>query len=278
MTTTTAKHAGFSAMRAWATNCGPMTELSDQYTEDAFLGGQLHLRQPKSGHRAGHDAILLAAATPAGPGDRVVDFGAGVGAAGLAVARRVSGIELVLVEIAAALAGLARGNAASNVIAADVIVLDVTSGADAFAAARLPPDSVDVVLMNPPFNDPARHRASPDKAREIAHVSTTAALEKWVHAARRILKSGGALTLIWRADGLVEVLSTLGRGFGSLELLPVHGEATTPAIRVLIRAIKAGKAPLQMHAPLLLIDNSSLPNKQVQDVLAGKRALPLPMP
>jgi len=249
-----------------------------ELTEDAFLGGRWRLRQQKSGHRAGHDAMLLAAATPARAGDRVVDFGAGVGAAGLAVAKRVAGIQLVLAEIDEVLADLARGNAAANAIAADVIMLDITSSADVFAAAGLPPDSVDVVLMNPPFNDPARHRSSPDKAREIAHVSTAATLEKWVHAARRILKSGGALTLIWRADGLVEVLSALGRGFGSLELLPVHGEATTPAIRVLIRAVKGGKAPLQIHAALLLNDESALPNKQVQDVLAGRGVLPLAMP
>ncbi len=249
-----------------------------EFTEDAYLGGRLRLRQPKSGHRAGHDAMLLAAATRARSGDRVVDLGAGVGAAGLAVAKRVAGVELVLVEIDEGLAGLARGNAAANAIAADVIMLDVTSPADVFATAGLSPDSVDVVLMNPPFNDPARHRASPDKAREIAHVSTAVTLEKWVHAARRILKSGGALTLIWRADGLVEVLSALGRGFGSLEILPVHGEATTPAIRVLIRAIKGGRAPLQIHAALLLNDESALPNKQVQDVLAGKGVLPLAMP
>jgi len=62
-----------------------------EITEDAFLGGQLRLRQPKSGHRAGHDAILLAAATSVRPGARVVEFGAGVGAAGLALARRVVG-------------------------------------------------------------------------------------------------------------------------------------------------------------------------------------------
>jgi tRNA1(Val) A37 N6-methylase TrmN6 len=249
-----------------------------EFTQDAFLGGRLRLRQPRSGHRAGHDAMLLAAATSARSGDRVVDLGAGVGAAGLAVAKRVAGIELLLVEVDEVLADLARGNAAANAIAAEVIVLDVTCAAEIFAAAGLPPDSVDVVLMNPPFNDPARHRASPDKAREIAHVSTAATLEKWIHAARRILKSGGALTLIWRADGLVEVLSVLGRGFGSLELLPVHGEAATPAIRVLIRAVKGGKAPLQMHAALLLNDESALPNKQVQDVLAGKGILPLAMP
>ena len=254
-----------------------MTEASP-FTEDAFLGGQLRLRQPQSGHRAGHDAMLLAAATPARPGDRVVDFGAGVGAAGLAVARRVAGIELVLVEIDEALARLAHGNADLNAIAADVVVLDVTSDAAAFAAAGLGPDSVDVVLMNPPFNDSARHRASPDKARASAHVATPATLESWIHAGRRILKSGGALSLIWRADGIAEVLATLGRGFGSLMIVPVHADAATPAIRLLIRAVKGGKAPTQMQAALMLNDESAVPNKQLQDILAGKGVLPLAVP
>jgi tRNA1(Val) A37 N6-methylase TrmN6 len=254
-----------------------MTDAS-QFTEDAFLGGQLRLRQPKSGHRAGHDAMLLAAATPARAGDRVVDFGAGIGAAGLAVAKRVAGIKLVLVEIDAGLAALARGNAASNAIAADVIVLDVTAAAATFAASGLSPDSVDVVLMNPPFNDPARHRASPDKDREMAHVATAATLESWIDASRRILKSGGTLSLIWRADGLAVVLAALGRGFGSLAIQPVHGDGNSPAIRVLIRAIKGGKAPAQLFAALLLNDESQMPNKQLQDILAGKGVLPLARP
>src|SRR6202043_228146 len=118
----------------------------------------------------GHDAMWLAAATSAAPGDREPEFGAGVGAAGLALARRVGTIGLVLVEIDPRLAALARENAARNPIAAGVILLDVTAAADAFAAHGLEPDSVDVVLMNPPFNDAARHRASPDRARSIAHV------------------------------------------------------------------------------------------------------------
>jgi tRNA1(Val) A37 N6-methylase TrmN6 len=255
-------------------NCGPMTDAGE-FTEDAFLGGQLRLRQPKSGHRAGHDAMLLAAATPARPGDRVVDLGAGVGAAGLAVAKRAAGIELVLVEIDAALADLARGNAAVNAIAADVIVLDIAGAADAFAAAGLGPDSVDVVMMNPPFHDSARHRASPDRGREAAHVATPSTLENWIHASRRILKSGGVLTMIWRADGLAEVLAALDRGFGSLAILPIHGDVKASAIRVLIRAIKGGKAPLQIHASLMLNDESAMPNKQVQELLAGKAVLAL---
>ena len=48
-----------------------MTDPGLDLTEDAFLGGQLRLRQLKSGHRAGHDAVLLAAATSARSGDRV---------------------------------------------------------------------------------------------------------------------------------------------------------------------------------------------------------------
>jgi tRNA1(Val) A37 N6-methylase TrmN6 len=60
-----------------------------------------------------------------------------------------------------------------------------------------------------------------------------------------------------------------------LAILPVHSDVTAPAIRVLICAIKGGKAPTQMHAALLLNDESALPNKQVADILAGKGALPL---
>jgi len=254
-----------------------MTDFA-AFTEDAFLGGQLRLRQPKTGHRAGHDAMLLAAATAVRAGDRVVEFGAGVGAAGLALARRVADLRLALVEIDADLAEFARGNAAANAIAADVIVLDVASAAGAFADAGLAPDSADVVLMNPPFNDPARHRASPDQARQSAHVATATTLANWVHASRRVLKSGGVLTLIWRADGIAEVLASLDRGFGSLRILPVHGDPAKTANRVLIRAVKGGRAPTEIYPALMLNEEATVPNKWVQDILAGKGILPLAQP
>ena len=109
----------------------------------------------------------------------------------------------------------------------------------------LPPDSVDAVLMNPPFNDPARHRASPDKAARSPMSRPRRRWRDWIHAARRTLKSGGVLTLIWRADGLAEVLAALDRGFGSLAVLPVHGDPGSPAIRVLVRATKGGRAPMR---------------------------------
>lgn len=255
-----------------------MIDVVTDLTEDAFLGGQLRLKQKRSGHRAGHDAILLAAATQAREGDRVVDLGAGVGTAGLALARRVAGIDLCLVEIDPDLAGLARANAAANAIVADVIVLDVTADAQAFAAHGLMPDSADCVLMNPPFNDAGRHRGSPDQTRHTAHVATDETLHAWVHAARRILRSNGVLTLIWRADGVAEVLAALSRGFGSLSILPVHGEAGRPAIRVLVRAVKGGRAPTRLLPGLMLNDESRVPKKEVTNILEGRAVLPLAEP
>ncbi|MDN4988627.1 methyltransferase [Bradyrhizobium arachidis] len=255
-----------------------MIDVVTDFTEDAFLGGQLLLKQKRSGHRAGHDAILLAAATEAREGDRVVDLGAGVGTAGLALARRAAGIDLRLVEIDPELAELARANAAANAIAVEVVVLDVTDDAQAFAARGLMPDSADCVLMNPPFNDAARHRGSPNQARHTAHVATEETLHAWVHAARRLLRSSGVLTLIWRADGLADVLTALSRGFGSVAVLPVHGEAGRPAIRVLIRAVKGGRAPLRLLPGLMLNNESGVPRKEVRNILEGRAVLPLAEP
>jgi tRNA1(Val) A37 N6-methylase TrmN6 len=252
--------------------------ISQEVTEDAFLGGKLRLCQPKSGHRAGHDAMLLSAATPARSGDRVVELGAGIGAAGLAVARRVPNIELVLVEIDEKLAELAHGNAVSNGITAETIVLDVTSPSRAFVSVGLAPDSADVVLMNPPFNDFTRHRASPDRTRQIAHVATASTLDDWIGAGRRILKTGGFLVMIWRADGIAEVLATLERGFGGLAILPVHADVTSPAIRVLVRAVKGGKAPTRLEPALILNDDRGRPLKRVRELLEGKAVLPLATP
>jgi tRNA1(Val) A37 N6-methylase TrmN6 len=93
-----------------------------------------------------------------------------------------------------------------------------------------------------------------------------------------MLKPKGMLTLIWRADGIAEVLAALDHGFGSLEILPVHGDANGPANRILVRATKGGRAPTQIHAALMLNDESGVPNKRVQEVLAGKGILPLANP
>ena len=236
-------------------------------TDDAILGGRLRLWQPRRGHRFGHDAILLAAATPAC--DRAIDLGAGVGTAGLALAARVPGIRVTLVEISSGLAALAALNATRNQLAGrvDAVALDVAASAADYAAAGLPPASCDAVLMNPPFNDPTRHKPSPDRRRRAAHDLARPSLAMWIDAAGRLLRPGGVLTVIFRADGVVDLLNVLGADFGAIVLLPIHGKPDAHAIRVIIGAVKSSRALPTILPGLVLAAEDGTPTPAAQAVL-----------
>lgn len=245
-------------------------------TDDAVLDGRLRLRQPSKGHRVGHDAILLAAATAAKNGEHAVDFGAGVGGAGLALASRVDGLRVTLIEIDPMLAALAADNAARNGMASRVnaVTLDVTAPARAFAAAGLKPESADRVLMNPPFHDAARQKLSAHAGRRLAHAGSESLLPVWVAAAARLLSARGTLTLIWRADGLGDVLAALRRGFRGVAVMPVHPKPGVPAIRVLVHAAKQSGAPLTIYPGLILNDADGRPAAPADAVLRGRSVLP----
>jgi tRNA1(Val) A37 N6-methylase TrmN6 len=246
-------------------------------TDDAVLGGRLRLRQPARGHRFGHDAILLAASTPAAAGEVAVDLGAGVGAAGLALARRVAGVTVRLVEIDPELAALAAENAARNGLGERVTAhaLDVAAPAAQFAAAGLGPASADRVLMNPPFHPSGRAQGSPDARRRAAHLAAPGALATWVGSAARLLRVGGTLSAIHRADAMDALVGLLEPAFGALAILPVHPRPAAGAIRILVRAAKGARAPLRLLPGLVLNDDCGRPAARAEAVLRDGAALPL---
>lgn len=245
-------------------------------TIDAVLGGRLRIRQPRRGHRVGHDAILLAAVTGGSYGQQAVEFGAGVGAAGLAVASRCPGLRVTLVEIDPVLSALAKENARLNRFDErfKVVTHDVTLPT-LFAADNVMGGSADRVLMNPPFNDAERHNVSPDPSRALAHAASSDTLSRWIGAAARALNARGVLTMIWRADALARVLEALRHEFGDVAVLPVHPRPGAPAIRVLIRAVKGQQAPLALLPGLILNDENGRPSAAAEAVLREGKPLPL---
>ena len=243
-------------------------------SEDAVLGGKLRLRQPLAGHRVGHDAILLAAATAALSGEHAIDLGAGVGAAGLALAVRVAGLKVMLVEIDAGLCALAAGNARLNKLADRVSALAADAAdADALAAAGISSGSVDRVLMNPPFHDATRQNLSPDPRRRLAHAAAPGLLRRWVASAAHLLKPQGVLTLIWRADALAEVQSALTAEFGGVAVLPVYPHPDAPAIRVLARAVISGGGAGVTYPGIILNNQDGKPTAAAEAVLRGAGTL-----
>jgi tRNA1(Val) A37 N6-methylase TrmN6 len=245
-------------------------------TLDAVLGERVQIRQPRRGHRVGHDAILLAAATGGAYGERAVEFVAGVGAAALAYAVRCPGVRVTLVEIDPVLCALANENVRINRVGERFRVLthDVTMPT-LFATDLVPAGSADRVLMNPPFNDAVRHNVSPDPGRAAAHVSAADTLARWLSSAARVLSSRGVLTMIWRADGLEDVLAALRHDFGAVAVLPVHPRPGAAAIRVLIRAGKGAKTPLALLPSLVLNDDTGKPSPAADAILRDGKPLPL---
>jgi tRNA1(Val) A37 N6-methylase TrmN6 len=220
---------------------------------DGFLGGLLRLHQPRRGaHRAGTDAVLLARLMVPDAGDRLCDVGAGTGAVGLACAALVPGLRPTLVERDPTLAVQARANAALNGIAASVVIADVLATAAERRASGLLPDSFDVVLTNPPYFAVGRHRVSPTPGRAAAHTFAEGSLEAWIRACTAILRPGGRLGLIHRADALPACLEALKGRYGGLTIRPVHPRPDASAIRVLISATRGSRAVPSLLPPLVL--------------------------
>lgn len=245
-------------------------------THDAFLGGRLHLHQPAKGFRGGIDAVLLAAACPARPGDHVLDLGCGVGTAALCLGTRIKGLRLTGVELQPDYADLARRNAAEAGIDMQVIKGDLSA----------PPDTLrqitcDHVITNPPYFDRARGSRAPDAGRDIALGGETP-LSTWMDAATRRLRPGGWLTVIQKSDRLGDLLGAMDARLGSVVVLPLAPRAGRNAALVIARARKGGRGPLRLAAPLVLHDGATHPGDRDHYAAAISAVLrdaaPLPFP
>ncbi len=239
-----------------------------EVVENGLLDGRVRLRQPAKGYRAGMDAALLAAAVEAKAGERVFEAGCGAGAVLMQIAARRSGVRLVGVERDPAMAALARENAALNRAEAEVIEGDVAAG---FRALGLAP--FDHAVSNPPFfDDPGALRA-PAEGKRGAWMADDG-LGAWTRFLLKAVREGGTVTVIHRADRLADLLAGLGATAGSFAVRPVHAFADEPAKRVLVRAVKTGKAPLRLLPALVLHDRGGGKHTaEVEAVLRGEAGL-----
>jgi tRNA1(Val) A37 N6-methylase TrmN6 len=218
------------------------------------------LRQPRKGHRAGTDAVLLAAAAPLDVSGLVLDIGAGVGTAGLILAMRCPAVSLGLVENDAKVAALARDNLVLNELAGRGIVYeaDIFSSASRRAAGLLP-GMARLILTNPPFDDPDRTRLSPHAGKRSAHAmpkmmlkSGARMLAAWIQACLGLLAPGGTFLMIHRPEALPDILAACGQRLGAVTVLPILPQREKPANRFLLRGKKGSRAPFALAPPLIL--------------------------
>jgi tRNA1(Val) A37 N6-methylase TrmN6 len=248
----------------------PQAHADAETSHDGFLGGRLLLRQPKKGYRAGMDAALLAAACNAEPGQSVIEAGCGAGAALLSAALRRPQSRFTGIERDPAALALARANITANALddRVDVIAGDVSQ-----KPSSLGLNPFDAALANPPFFDDPGAIRGPAPERAGAYMAD-GGLQAWTRFLLKAVHEGGTITMIHRADRLADILELLGAGAGSFRIRAVQPFADEPAKRVLVRAIKTGKAPLVLLPALVLHDREGGKHTaEAEAILRGEAAL-----
>ena len=222
--------------------------MTDDLTRDAFLGGRLHLWQPRRGYRAGVDPVLLAASLPLVAGQSLLDLGCGVGTAMLCAATRVPGIAPTGVEVQADYAALAARNAAEAGIAAAVQCADLTALPPAVRQRQF-----DHVIMNPPYFDRSQGAAAQDAGRDTGRGGSTP-LADWLDAGISRVRPGGYLTVIQQAARLHDVLAALHGRMGSVIVQPLAARADRAPHLVLVQARLGGRGAFRLAAAIVLHD------------------------
>ncbi|MEM7173534.1 MAG: methyltransferase domain-containing protein [Pseudomonadota bacterium] len=270
-------------------------------TEDRLLGGRVILSQPQAGYRVAIDPVLLAAAVALpepgkadrGQSKRIADLGCGVGAAGLCLlARAAAGqmaddskeaplFHVTGLELDPDLAALARANAAANGFAEQFHVVegDICAPPPGLAPAGPAPtvalagNSFDHVICNPPYMKAGRGRPSPNPIKAQANREGSATLSDWVKGALRLLRPGGRLTMIQRADRLEELTAAFMGRAGALRLFPLWPKAGQPAKRIILQAQKGAAGPTQLLPGLILHESDGSYTVAAQAVLRDGQGL-----
>lgn len=222
--------------------------MLDELTADTLLDGRVRLTQPKHGYRVAIDPVMLAAAVPARPDERVLDAGAGTGAASLCLASRLPECRITALEVDRDLQRLMSQNIDDNSLGRriEAVVGDLER-----PPLRLQPASFDHVMTNPPYLSRASATAPPSPQRARAHVEGLE-LPQWLAACARMLTPGGCLTVIHRSDRLGEVLAALTGKIGEMIVFPLWPLAGRPAKRILVQGRKSARGPLRLAPGLIL--------------------------
>jgi tRNA1(Val) A37 N6-methylase TrmN6 len=237
-----------------------------------LLGGLVRYAQAAGGHRSGLEPVLLAAATRALPGARVLEAGSGAGAALLCLAARVPGIAGLGIERDPALVALASGNAAANGFS----TLRFETG----DIARFPADGsggeapFDHAIANPPWHEP-RGTSGADPAREAARRGRPGLMAAWVAAMAAALRPRGTLGLIIAAGVVPEAMAAMAEsGIGSIRLIPVGPRVGQAAKLTIVQGVRGGRAPMVLAPGLVLHEADGRFTAAADAVLRDCAAIP----
>lgn len=223
--------------------------------ETVDLGGGYTLFQPEGVYPCGTDAVLLAAfAAESGEGGRFCDLCCGSGVVAVLVCRRRPDASFRAVDISQKACETAAKNAEINgltdrmiVVEGDVKEVDKVLGKAAF----------DCVTVNPPYMKAGSGRLPADEPTRVAVRETLCTAADVIKASAYLLRDGGSLFIVHRAERREELLSLMSEnGLCPKVVRPVLPEPGAKSRIFLARAVKGGSGEAE-EKPLILRENGA---------------------
>ena len=169
------------------------------------LGGGRRILQKKYGYRFTSDAVLLASYARANGKCDCVDLCSGSGIVGILLALKNNYNSLTLLELQEEIAEMSERNVTMNALERVRVVRgDVKKAAELLGAERY-----DVITCNPPYYRVGEGEKSEDERVAISRHEVALTLAQTVESAGKLLRFGGKLYMVYRADRLAELLAVL---------------------------------------------------------------------
>ena len=211
------------------------------------------LIQKNNAFKFGVDAVLLADFADVKRSDQVLEMGTGTGIIPILLHAKKQPASITALEIQAEMADMAQRNIKYNKLEDKISILhmDLKEAPEALGRAKY-----DCVVTNPPYVKKEAGINNPEESKAIARFEITCTLQNVISTSKELLRTGGKLFMVHRADRLVDIIFEMrSQGVEPKRIRFVHSNAGKRPHLILIEGVRGGRPELKFMDPLYIYDS-----------------------
>lgn len=227
--------------------------------DDLQLDG-LKIIQKTGGYKFSTDSVLLANFAKGKPSDKYLDLCSGSGVVAILFSYKNKINDACALELQPRLADMAERSIRANNLNIKIINCDLKNSLEHFTR-----ESFDIITINPPYNI-SNSSISEDEITIATHELKTS-LETISNVSAKLLKFGGKLFMVHRADRLAEIIYNLKKcKLEPKRLQIIYPKAQKEPNLILIEAKKGAKAGLKIMQSLVLNNSDGTETEELKKI------------